>query len=152
MTTPNADTYRDWHVIRAVEVGAAAAAVWEVIGGFFTIHLWHPDIALTEISPTQTDTRQVRRILTFPGPPKTTEELVSMDNDDFHYRYKWFAGGWGERVKDYHSSLRVIAGDLDLTSIVQWQSTFSYPTDAISDFYEHGFQALLERFPMPEVT
>ena len=144
--------YRDWDVVRAVEVGAPAAAVWDVIGGFFTIHHWHPDIELTEISPTQTDTRQLRRILTFPGQPKTTEELVSMDNDDFHYRYKWFAGEWGERVKDYHSSLRVTAGDLDRTSIVQWRSTFSYPTDAISDFYEHGFRALLQRFPIPEAT
>jgi hypothetical protein len=144
----NGGGYQDWHVIRAVEVGAPAADVWDVIGGFFTIHLWHPDIELTEISPTQTDTRQLRRILTFPGQPKTIEELVAMDNDDFHYRYKWHAGDWGERVKDYHASLRVLAGDLDTTSVVQWQSTFSYPTDAISDFYEHGFQALLERFPM----
>jgi hypothetical protein len=142
--------YRDWHVIRAVELGAPAADVWDVIGGFFTIHLWHPDISLTEISATQTDTRQLRRILTFPGQPKTIEELVSMDNDDFHYRYKWFSGQWGEQVKNYHASLRVLAGDLDATSTVQWQSTFSYPTDAISDFYEHGFQALLDRFPMKE--
>ena len=96
----------------------------------------------------QTDTRQLRRILTFPGQPKTTEELVSMDNDDFHYRYKWHAGDWGERVKNYHASLRVLAGDLDTTSVVQWQSTFAYPTDAITDFYEHGFRALLQRFPL----
>lgn len=137
--------YRDWNVIRAVEVGAPAADLCAVIGGFYTMHLWHPDIEVTEISPTQTDTRQLRRILTFPGQPKTTEELVSLDDGDFHHRYKWHVGAWGERAKDYHASLRVLAGDLDATSVVQWQSTFSYPTDAIS---EHGFEALLERFPM----
>ena len=51
-------------------------------------------------------------------------------------------------MKNYRASLRVLSGDLDESSVVQWQSTFSFPTDAISDFYEHGFDALLERFPM----
>lgn len=144
----SADEYRRWHVIRTVELGSTADAVWDVVGGFFTIHQWHPDIALTEIPPAQTDTRQLRRLLTFPGQPKTTEELVSMDNADMHYRYAWHAGDWGERVKDYRASLRVLAGDLDRTCIVQWESTFSYPTDAISDFYLNGFRALSERFPL----
>ena len=55
-----------------------------------------------------------------------------MDNADCHYRYKWHAGPWGEAVKNYHASLRVLAGDLDETCLVQWASEFDYPTDAIS--------------------
>lgn len=140
--------YRHWHVVRTVELEAAAAAVWDVIGGFYTIHQWHPDIVKTEVPPEQTQTRQLRRILTFPGQPTTTEELVSMDNEDFHYRYKWHEGQWGEEVKDYKASLRVFSGDLDRTCIVQWESTFRYPTDAISDFYRHGFEALERLFPI----
>lgn len=141
--------YRNWHVVRTIELGATADDVWEVIGGFYTIHLWHPDIALTEIVGGQTDTRQLRRLLTFPGQPKTIEELVSMDNEDRHYRYRWYQGDWGEKVKNYRASLRVFAGDQDRTSVVQWESTFSYPTDALSPFYLNGFRALRERFPVP---
>ena len=144
----NTGRYRKWHIIRSVELGASAAEVWNVIGGFYTIHEWHPDISKTEILAKQTQTRQLRRVLTFPGQPKTTEELVSLDNDDFHYRYKWYQGLWGEEVKNYKASLRVLSGDLDKTCIVQWESTFEYPTDAISDFYQHGFQELEKRFPI----
>ena len=142
--------YKPWHVVRCVMLGAPAAKIWEVIGGFYTIHKWHPDITETEIPSEQTNTRQLRRRLTFPGQPVTTEELVSMDNSYFHYCYKWYQGEWGEKVKNYHASLRVFSGDLDKTCIVQWESTFDYPSDAISDFYRNGFRALEERFPLPD--
>lgn len=141
--------YRHWKVTRTAEIASPREAVWEVIGGFYTLHLWHPDITQTEMPPEQLETRQLRRMLTFPGQPKTIEELVSMDNADCHYRYKWHAGKWGEDVRNYHASLRVFAGDLDQTCIVQWACEFDYPTDAISDFYEHGFAALRKRFDVP---
>ena len=140
--------YKHWHVIRAVELGTSAAEVWDVVGGFYTIHTWHPDIVLTEIPAEQTETRELRRVLTFPGQPKTVEELVSMDNDTFHYRYKWHQGAWGEKVRNYHSSLRVLSADLDKSCIVQWESEFDYPSDAISEFYRNGFRELQRRFPL----
>ena len=140
--------YKSWHVIRCVTLGAPAHKVWNVIGGFYTIHEWHPDIAKTGIPSDQTQTRQLRRELTFPGQPTTIEELVSMNNDDFHYRYKWYKGEWGEQVKNYNASLRILSGDLDKTCIVQWESTFDFPSDAISDFYWNGFHALEKRFPL----
>ena len=144
------DTPQDkhWRVIRTVELGASRDEVWELIGGFYTLHHWHPDISLTDFPPGQLDVSPVRRLLSFPGQPKTTEELVSMDNADCHYTYKWHAGTWGEAVKNYHSSLRVFAGDIDSTCVVQWIGEFDHPTDAISDFYQNGFRTLLERFPM----
>jgi hypothetical protein len=146
--TKNMAGYKKWHVIRSVVLDAPAAKVWNVIGGFYTIHEWHPDISKTEIPAKQTQTRQLQRILTLPGQPKTTEELVLMDNDDFYYQYKWYQGAWGEKVKNYQASLRVLSGDLDKICIVQWESMFEYPTDAISDFYWNGFRELEERFPI----
>lgn len=140
---------KHWHVIRSAVLGGPPEPIWELIGGFYNIHLWHPDITETEVPPDQTRHSALRRILTFPGQPKTVEQLVSVDNADFHYRYKWHAGQWGEEVKNYHASLRVLAGDLGRTSIVQWESTFDHPSDAISDFYLHGFAALEKRFPLP---
>lgn len=148
MTSANTTTTRHWNVTRTMELGASQRDVWEVIGGFYTIHQWHPDIKQIEIPETQTKTRQLRRILTFEGQPKTIEELVSMDNDECCYRYKWHAGAWGEEVKNYHATFRVFAGDLDRTCIVQWSSEFDYPTDAISAFYENGFRELSARFPL----
>ena len=142
------DKVKHWKVNRTVELGAAQEDVWQIIGVFYTIHEWHPDIELTEVPADQTRTRQLRRILTFPGQPKTIEELLSMDNDECHYRYKWYSGAWGEAVKNYHASLRVFAGDLGRSCIVVWCSEFDFPTDAISTFYENGFRVLRARFPL----
>lgn len=141
--------YRSWRVVQSVELGASAAKVWSLIGGFYTLHHWHPDIQLTEIPSDQTDTGALRRILTFPGQPKTTEELVSMDNADMHCTYKWHAGKWGERVQNYHASLRVLELVQDRTCVVQWSSTFNYTEDALSEFYWNGFRALQQRWPLP---
>ncbi|CAL2093062.1 Polyketide cyclase/dehydrase/lipid transport protein [Tenacibaculum sp. 190524A02b] len=139
--------YKDWRVVQSVELGASAKEVWDVIGGFFTIHEWHPDITELEVLKEQTETREIRRLLTFPGQPKAIEELVMMDNENFHYRYKWHWGQWGEAIHKYYSDLRVI----DLkggTSMVQWVATFYYKEDAISEFYQRGFDELLRRFPV----
>lgn len=140
--------YRKWRVVQTVELGGTAAAVWEVVGGFFTIHKWHPDIRRTAISSKQTETRELRRILTFPGQPKTTEQLISMDNDNFHYRYKWFQGEWGERIRHYVADIRVVESDMGKRCILQWSSTFSYTEDALSEFYWNGFRALQKMFPL----
>lgn len=141
--------YRDWRVVKAVELGATAAEVWEVIGGFYTIHLWHPDITKLDVLGEQTAIREIRRLLTFPGQPQAIEELVSMDNENFHYRYKWHAGEWGQQIHNYYSDLRVM--DIEGgKSVVQWCATFTYKEDAISQFYQNGFDELLKRFPVQE--
>ena len=140
--------YRHWRVVQTVELGAPAAEVWKVVGGFFTIHKWHPDIHVTEISPEQTDMPELRRILTFPGQPKTTEELILMDNDNYHYRYKWFQGEWGERVQNYFAEIRVFEIAMGERCIMQWSSTFDFTEDALSEFYWNGFRALQRMFPL----
>lgn len=139
--------YRDWRVVKTVELGASASEVWDVIGGFYTIHLWHPDITKLEVLGEQTATREIRRLLTFPGQPQAIEELVSLDNENFHYRYKWHAGEWGQRIHNYHSDLRVF--DVEGGKcVVQWVATFYYKEDAISQFYQNGFDELSKRFPL----
>ncbi len=141
-------TYRDWYVAQSVELGASASEVWDVIGGFYTIHKWHPDIVLSEVPAGQTDTNALRRELTFPGQPTTTEELIMMDNANFHYTYRWHAGPWGEQVQKYVASIRVIDIEDGQRCIVQWSSTFYYFEDALHDFYWNGFRALQARFPI----
>ena len=139
---------RQWRVVRTVELGAPAAEVWQVIGGFFTIHHWHPDIAELEILEDQTNLFAIRRRLTFPGQPKTIEELTSLDHDDHHYTYKWHAGAWGEAVSQYHASIRAFDLNEAERCVVQWSSTFVYTEDALTEFYENGFRPLRAQFPL----
>lgn len=141
------DGYRDWRVVQSIEIGATAEEVWDVIGGFFTIHEWHPDIERVDVPDNQTSMRQMRRILTFPGQPHSQEELVSLDNANCHYQYKWHSGDWGERIQKYYSDLR--AFDVgENRSVVQWVARFYYNADGISEFYRNGLLALQQRFPL----
>lgn len=142
------EEYRHWRVVQSVELGVPAAEVWAIVGGFYNIHLWHPDIAMSEVPLDQTDISAVRRVLTFPGQPTTTEELILMDNEDFHYQYQWHAGQWGECVQQYRAALRVFDLHVEARSIVQWSSTFCYTKDALSEFYWNGFRELQKRFPL----
>jgi len=138
--------YKDWRVVRTVELNAPAQEVWALVGGFFNIHKWHPDIVQAEILDNQTEIPEIRRLLTFPGQPKTTEQLIFMDNDNFHYRYKWHEGDWGEKVQKYVAEIRVLEVELDQSCIVQWSSTFYYFEDALTQFYQNGFDALQAKF------
>ena len=140
------DGYKNWRVIQSVELGASADQVWDVIGGFYTIHEWHPDIDRTDVPAEQIQTREVFRQLTFPGQSYYTEELVLMDSENHHYRYKWRSGEWGEKIQKYHSDLRVFDTQ-DGRSIVQWVARFFYNEDGISAFYQNGLRALQKRFP-----
>jgi hypothetical protein len=137
---------RNWRVVSTVELNSSAERVWNTVGGFFTIHLWHPDIKKLEIGSDQTSIPEIRRILTFPGQPKTTEQLVLMDNESRYYRYKWHAGEWGEQVQKYHAELRVVEIEIEKRCLVQWSSTFFYHEDALSQFYQNGFDALKKKF------
>ncbi len=145
--TKNAN--QNWRVVSTVELNSPADQVWNTVGGFFTIHLWHPDIKKTEIGSDQTSIPELRRILTFPGQPKTTEQLVLMDNENLYYRYKWHAGEWGERVQKYHAELRVVETDIGKKCLVKWSSTFFYHEDALTQFYQNGFDALKKKFGTP---
>jgi hypothetical protein len=138
--------YKNWRVVRTVELNASAQEVWDLVGGFFNIHKWHPDIVQTEVPGDQTEMSPVRRLLTFPGQPKTTEELIFMDNENFHYRYKWHEGEWGEKVQRYVAEIKVLELELDERCVVQWSSTFYYFEDALTQFYQNGFAALVKKF------
>lgn len=137
---------KQWKVVRTIELDAAAENVWATVGGFYTIHLWHPDIKKTQIGKDQVLMPQIRRILTFPGQPTTTEELVFMDNQNFCYGYKWHAGEWGEKIKEYRAEIRVVEIEVGKKCMVQWTGHFVYTEDALTQFYENGLAALVKKF------
>jgi hypothetical protein len=137
---------KHWKVIRTKVLEASAEEIWEIVGGFYTLHLWHPDIQKTEIYPDQTSNKEIRRNLTFPGQPIATEQLIFMNNQDFYYGYKWFAGPWGEEVKEYHSEIRLVELEIGKKCLMQWTGHFFYTQDALSEFYDNGLNALAKRF------
>jgi hypothetical protein len=139
-------TLKKWKVVRTIELNSSAEKVWAMVGGFYTIHLWHPDIEKTEIGSDQTSMPELRRILTFPGQPTTTEELVFLDNQNFYYGYKWHAGPWGEAIKEYHAEIRVVEIEIGKRCLVQWTGHFLYTEDALTQFYENGFAGLVKMF------
>jgi len=145
----NAFMEREHSVVQSVDLGGSSEDVWGVVGGFFNIHTWHPDITHTAVPADQTLVSSLRRELTFPGQPITVEELVVMDNDSMFYKYKWVKGEWGEKVKEYRAELRVISTNDEGRCIVRWSSTFVYVEDAVSGFYLNGFRELQRRFPLP---
>src|SRR4051812_24128692 len=124
--------YKDWHTVCTVELNATAEQVWALVGGFYILPAWHPDIAISEVPDNQASEKEIRRKLTFPGQPPTYEQLVYMDNENYFYKYKWFAGPWGEAVQKYHAQIRVVEMDNGNTCMVQWSSTYYYYEDALS--------------------
>lgn len=137
---------KHWRIVKSIELPASGEEVWSVVGGFFNIHTWHPDIAQSEVPEHQTAITPVRRILTFPAQPKTTEELVSLDNQNHFYDYKWYEGAWGEEVQDYRARIQLFNTFMNERCVVQWSSTFRSDHDAVSEFYQRGFDALNKRF------
>lgn len=139
---------RNWHVIQNVELPANAQAVWDLIGGFYTMHSWHPDISEISVPVEQNTNQCIRRnlLFTIPGSKPATEQLEFLDNENLVYRYKWYAGEWGEEIQNYHSELKVIPLVQGKKCMVQWSGTFFYTEDALSQFYLNGFAVLKKKF------
>jgi len=137
---------KHWKIVRTVILNASAEKVWDMVGGFFTLQLWHPEIEKTEIATDQTSMTKILRVLTFPGVPTNTEELLFLDNKNFCYTYKSYAGIWGETVKDYFSEIRVIEVEVGKKCMVQWKGQFLYTEDTLTEFYENGFANLVKMF------
>ena len=138
--------YKDWRVVTTCELNASAAEVWDMVGGFYTLPKWHPDIAISEIPEEQHESGFIRRKLTFPGQPPTWEELVFVDNENMRYKYKWHKGKWGEMIQKYHAQIQVIEKEVGKSCIVQWSSTFYFSEDGLTQFYHNGFDGLIKLY------
>lgn len=142
----NTSNYKNYKLFTEVELSAPASEVWDLVGGFYPIHHWHPDISLSEVPEDQGNERDIRRKLTFPGQDPTWEELVSMDNANMCYRYKWYQGTWGEMVQKYHAEIMVYELKPGETCVMRWSSTFFFSEDGLTAFYNHGYDNLIKKF------
>jgi hypothetical protein len=138
--------YKDWHVVTTCEIYAPASEVWEMVGGFYNINQWHPDIDISEVPEDQYKNPYIRRKLTFPGQDPTFEELVFVDNENMFYKYKWHSGEWGEIIQKYHSQIRVIEKEAGKSCIMQWSCNFYYFEDGLTQFYHNGYDGLIKMY------
>jgi len=138
--------YKNWRVVVVCDLNASAAKVWHLVGGFYNINQWHPDIPICEVPEEQGEERDIRRKLSFPGQTPTWEEIVFMDNENMRYTYKWHKGEWGETTQKYHAQIQVIETELDKRCLVQWSSKFYATEDGLTQFYQNGFENLINMF------
>ncbi|CAF0885106.1 unnamed protein product [Adineta steineri] len=136
-----------FNVIQTVRISATADAVWKLIGGFFDIHKWHPQISATEFDDQQT---AIKRRVIFAGEMiDTIEQLQILDDHKREYQYKNVGGNWGRTVQNYDSKLQVMEDDNGRSSIVRWSGSFDSHADLVSDFYRIGLNSLAQLFSPP---
>ena len=135
-------------VQRSVEVAAAPAEVWSLVGDVCSIADWHPVIASCI---EEEDERASYRILQTEDGGVLREQIVEVDDDARFYTYSILEGPLP--VRGYRSTLSVAPGSEDGHSVVVWQSDFSSEgmgdeeaAGIIAGIYDAGLEALADRF------
>lgn len=112
--------------------------IWNRMGGWATIHDWHPAVASTEVSADGS-----QRTLTLADGATLLERLVKQDEHSYSYLFVKSP----LPVKDYRATIRV--RPTENGSTVEWEGTFSpdgiSETDAVAlieGIYKAGLDAL----------
>ncbi|UJR19268.1 hypothetical protein I4U23_022397 [Adineta vaga] len=131
-------TMKHFNVIQTIRIGNTVGIVWNLIGRFFYIHKWHPNISMTD----QID-EQTRRI-SFNGHiiGDSIEQLEILDNQKREYQFRNIGGNFGKLIENYQSKLSVIEDDNGRSSIVLWSCSFDSHYDFITDFYRIGLDSV----------
>jgi len=76
------EKYENWKVITACQLNTSATKAWELVGGFYNLDQWHPDITKSEVQDEQSEDSDIVRKLTIPGQSFNWEQLVFLDNEN----------------------------------------------------------------------
>ncbi|CAF1374367.1 unnamed protein product [Adineta ricciae] len=142
-------TVRHFNIIQTVRISNTAEVVWKLIGGFFSIHKWHPQISACEKVDDPQQLFVKRRLVFFGQIIETIEQLQVLDNYKREYQYKNIGGRWGKAVQNYASKLSVMEDDNGRSVIVSWSASFDSQTDIVTTFYRTGLDALVELLSSP---
>ena len=126
-------------------IGKDAASVWETVGDFNGLNVWHPAVAGSELNGSGTMQGDTR-LLTLADGATINETLLAYDADAMTYQYAITESPLP--VADYVSSITVEAID-ETQSKVVWESTFmaagasnEEAAAAIKGIYVAGLDAL----------
>ena len=133
-------------VKREMQVAAAPADVWVVIGDFGALADWHP---AASASSAETVRGEVRRTIVVGDGARLVEKLENLDDAAHTYSYSILEGPLP--VDDYLSTLSVVEDGEG--SVIHWSGKFvakGAPDDkaqeVIGGIYDLGLGALKKRF------
>ncbi|MDG3002549.1 SRPBCC family protein [Paludisphaera mucosa] len=130
----------------SLELPVPPEEVWRLIGGFGTLHDWHPVISGSEVS----EGGRVRR-LTTSGGDVIVERLEAFDEAGRSYSYSFIESPFP--VSKYRATLRVREADDGRGSRVDWSGEFL--PDGVTDeeavelfqgIYNGGLKAIADIF------
>ena len=136
-----------FHVIQSVQISVSANVVWKLVGDFYQIHKWHPQILASEMNNEENIFK--RRVIFQNEMIDTIEQLESYDQTKREYYYKNIGGNWGRLVENYRSSIHIIEDNNDQSCIVQWIGSFYSDIDRVTEFYRIGLNSLADLFSPP---
>ena len=121
---------------RSRRLDRSADELWSRVGGWGTIHEWHPAISATKVEGT-------RRTLTLGDGGVILETLLEQGERSYSYRFDESP----LPVKDYRATIRVRADGGG--SLVEWEGTFepagisdAQAVELIEGIYQAGLDAL----------
>jgi hypothetical protein len=132
---------------RSIEVSAAPAAVWSVIGAFCAIKDWLPPVGMCiedgKAPPTRT-------LVTRDGKASFVETQIARSDGEYSYSYAFVSSPLP--VTNYKSTIKVTAKG-DGVSVVTWTGAYTPDSgkekdamDALNGVYESGLAAIQVRF------
>ena len=144
---PNDSKISHFNIFQSVRINAPADDVWNIVGEFYSLHLWHPLIRSTIKLNT---TGSIVRHLIFADENGQTldivEKLLTYDHYNREYRYKNIGGIWGNIQENYEGKLNVIEDNNGQASIVTWSGSFDALEDGSTEFYRKGLESLANFF------
>lgn len=136
-------------VKREVEVDAAPATVWKMIGNFNHLDVWHPALTASTVQGPDSKVGSVRTLVLVDG-AKITEKLTARSDSKMSYSYTILSGPLP--VQKYESTLSVTAAGPG-KSKVTWQGSFDAkgaPDDkakeVIQGVYDGGLAKVVANF------
>ena len=129
------------------KLSASADQVWSRIGGFSTLHEWHPAVEKSEVDGAGAG---AKRNLFLAGGANLIERLDAEDADGRSYTYTILESPLP--VANYQAVIKVVDNG-DGSSTVDWSSNFdpqgapeADAVGAIQGVYQAGFDALKGEF------
>ncbi len=136
-------------IMRSAVINAPIDAVWRVLRDFNSHHLWHPQVASSEIEESLPSDQPgcVRRFRLRDG-AELREQLIALSDRDFSFTYCILDSPIP--LLDYVATVRLRPVTDGGRTFWEWRSTFRTPPDredelagmVARDIYEAGFEAL----------
>jgi mxaD protein len=136
-------------VTKEAIINTDAKTLWATVGGFGTLHTWHPGVASTVLTGNGSTVGD-KRELTLGDGAKVYETLEGLDNEKMQQSYTITQSPLP--VANYHSTISVSAAGEGKANF-KWTSTFEAAgapdadaMNAVGGIYQGGIDALNAKF------